>query len=63
PKLVSVAHGFTHFTLDLAVVARARPEGEGWWQPLDSIGDAGLPTLYRRAAEAVLAQRSDLFAA
>ena len=63
PNLVSVAHGFTHFTLDLAVVARARPEGEGWWQPLESIGDAGLPTLYRRAAEAVLAQRSDLFAA
>jgi len=62
PVLASVAHGFTHFTLDLAVVAWAAPEAEGWWQRLDSIGDAGLPTLYRRAVEAVLARRSDLFA-
>lgn len=61
--LATVAHGFTHFTLDLAVVARAAPQGEGWWQPLNSIGDAGLPSLYRRAVEAVLACRSDLFAA
>ncbi|MEO5641355.1 MAG: NUDIX domain-containing protein, partial [Sphingomicrobium sp.] len=63
PVLARVAHGFTHFTLDLAVVARAEPRGDGWWQPLETIGDAGLPTLYRRAVEAVLAQRSDLFAA
>jgi len=61
--LARVTHGFTHFTLDLAVVARAEPQGEGWWQPLETIGDAGLPTLYRRAVEAVLAQRSELFAA
>ena len=60
--LASVAHGFTHFTLDLAIVARADPVGEGWWQPIDIIGDAGLPTLYRRAVEAVLASRSNLFA-
>ena len=63
PVLASVAHGFTHFTLDLAIVARAMPDGDGWWQPLDRIGDAGLPTLYRRAIEAVLARRSMLFAA
>ena len=63
PILASVAHGFTHFTLDLALVARAVPQGEGWWQPLETIGDAGLPTLYRRAVQAVLARRSDLFAA
>jgi len=63
PVLATVAHGFTHFTLDLVVVARNEPEGGGWWQPLESIGDAGLPTLYRRAVEAVLARRSDLFAA
>ena len=63
PVLAGVAHGFTHFTLDLAVIARHVPAGEGWWQPLESIGDAGLPTLYRRAIEAVLALRSDLFAA
>jgi A/G-specific adenine glycosylase len=49
-------HGFTHFTLDLLVVPRAEPPpGEGWWQPLDALGSAGLPTLYRRATEAALA--------
>jgi A/G-specific adenine glycosylase len=53
----TVRHVFTHFSLDLAVVPRAEPEGEGWWQPLDRLGEAGLPTLYRRAAELVLGMR------
>ena len=49
-------HGFTHFTLDLLVVPRAEPPpGEGWWQELGALAEAGLPTLYRRAAEAALA--------
>jgi A/G-specific adenine glycosylase len=48
-------HGFTHFTLDLLLVPRSEPEGEGWWQPLRTIAQAGLPTLYRRAIEAALA--------
>jgi len=48
-------HGFTHFTLDLLLVPLADPVGEGWWQPLDGLAEAGLPTLYRRAAEAALA--------
>ncbi len=49
-------HGFTHFTLDLLVVPRAEPlPGEGWWQQLGALAEAGLPTLYRRAAEAALA--------
>ena len=53
----TVRHGFTHFTLDLHLVTRAEPPGgEGWWQPIDGIAEAGLPTLYRRAAEAGLAQ-------
>jgi len=47
-----VAHVFTHFTLDLAVVAgwasdRSAP---GEWWPIDRIGDAGLPTLFAKAA-------------
>jgi A/G-specific adenine glycosylase len=50
-----VRHVFTHFTLNLDVVARSQPHGEGWWQPLDRIAQAGLPTLYRRAVEAALA--------
>ena len=53
----TVRHVFTHFSLDLAIVPRAEPVGEGWWQPIASLPDAGLPTLYRRAAELVLAAR------
>ncbi|MEO5774367.1 MAG: A/G-specific adenine glycosylase [Sphingomicrobium sp.] len=55
PPLARVRHVFTHFALDLAVVAAAEPGGEGWWQPLDAIDQAGLPTLYRKAVDAVLA--------
>ena len=62
PAIARVRHVFTHFALDLAIVPANEPEGEGWWQPLSQLADAGLPTLYRRAAEAVLAQRSALAA-
>jgi A/G-specific adenine glycosylase len=55
--LGTVRHAFTHFSLDLCVVPRAGPEGDGWWQPLDRLDAAGLPTLYRRAAELVLTAR------
>ena len=55
--LGTVRHVFTHFSLDLAIAPRAEPEGEGWWQPLDRLEEAGLPTLYRRAADLVLAAR------
>jgi A/G-specific adenine glycosylase len=54
PALASVRHVFTHFELRLSVVEGANPVGEGWWQPIASISDAGLPTLYRRAVDAVL---------
>ena len=57
-----VTHIFTHLRLELAIVSATETEGEGWWQPLDRIDAAGLPTLYRRAAEAVLAARSALAA-
>lgn len=60
--IAEVRHLFTHFELRLAVVAAARPDGEGWWQPLETLSDAGLPTLYRRAVEAVAAQRKPLAA-
>ncbi|MEO8176397.1 MAG: A/G-specific adenine glycosylase [Sphingomicrobium sp.] len=55
PPLAQVRHVFTHFALELAVLADGEPGGDGWWQPLDQLDQAGLPTLYRRAAEAVLA--------
>ncbi|QGP79734.1 A/G-specific adenine glycosylase [Sphingobium sp. CAP-1] len=53
-----VAHVFTHFSLALTVhhahvVQDATPPGEGEWWPVAQIGDAGLPTLFARAAEAV----------
>jgi A/G-specific adenine glycosylase len=61
--LTTVSHGFTHFTLDLHIVSRASPaDGEGWWHPLDRIGEAGLPTLYARAVEAMLARKESLAA-
>ena len=53
--LARVRHVFTHFALELAVMANDEPGGDGWWQPLDQLDEAGLPTLYRRAAQAVLA--------
>ncbi len=62
PTIARIRHIFTHFSLDLDIVESAEtPEG-GWWQDLDSIGDAGLPTLYLRAVESVLATRGRLAA-
>ncbi len=54
-----VTHVFTHFSLDLMVhVARVEgdclPPGEGEWWPLDRLDEAGLPTLFRRAADAAM---------
>jgi A/G-specific adenine glycosylase len=51
----TVRHVFTHFSLDLEVVLRSKPMDEGWWQPIDRLAEAGLPTLYRKAADIVLA--------
>jgi A/G-specific adenine glycosylase len=53
--LASVRHVFTHFSLELAVEHRTEPVGDGWWHPIETLGEAGLPTLYRRAAEAAIA--------
>ena len=54
-----VAHVFTHFslTLDIAVTSWPRDAeglGEGEWWPLKSLDKAGLPTVFRKASEAVL---------
>ncbi len=57
-----VIHVFTHFRLELAVVAGDEPAGQGWWHPLDELNQVGLPTLYRRAVESVLANRANLAA-
>jgi len=61
-SLGSVRHVFSHFALDLHLVPRAEPEGEGWWQPLDRLDEAGLPTLYKKAASLMTAGRDRLAA-
>ena len=63
PALARIDWTFTHFALDLQIVARAEPPpGDGWWQPLDRLADAGLPSLYAMAARAVLNRKTDLAA-
>lgn len=55
-----VRHGFTHFDLELGVAAyagEAFPDGEGEWWPVDALDDAGLPTLFAKAARLVQAAR------
>ena len=57
-----VRHVFTHFSLDLSVQTRDEPVGEGWWHPIDALGEAGLPTLFKKAADAALDGRRSLAA-
>jgi A/G-specific adenine glycosylase len=58
-----VRHVFTHFALELDVVERAEPAGDGWWHPVERLAEAGLPTLYRKAAELALAPSESVRAA
>ncbi len=51
----AVRHGFTHFDLELEVVGLHAPIGEGEWWPLETLEDAGLPTLFMKAARLALA--------
>ncbi|MGJ8535909.1 MAG: A/G-specific adenine glycosylase [Parasphingopyxis sp.] len=58
----TVRHVFTHFALELDVVGghvltEECPEGE-WW-PIATIEEAGLPTLFAKAAALVGAQREN----
>ncbi len=47
-----VGHVFTHFALDLAIVAAPAPAEmpDGEWWPLADLASAGLPTLFAKAA-------------
>jgi A/G-specific adenine glycosylase len=62
PVLGRVRHVFTHFALELSIVREETPLKDGWWQPIGTLSNAGLPALYRRAAEAVLSSHVDLAA-
>jgi A/G-specific adenine glycosylase len=58
--LGSVEHSFTHFSLTLAVHAGVNavlPQGDGEWWPLGRLEQAGLPTLFAKAARLALAVR------
>ena len=59
----TVSHGFTHFTLELAVLTglsdRGELPGEGEWWPLSALDAAGLPTLFAKAAQRALATGRD----
>jgi len=58
-----VQHGFTHFALDLHLALYSGddwatlPGEEGEWWPLDRMDDAGLPTLFAKAARLALGQK------
>ncbi len=56
-----VRHSFTHFDLELGVAVHAEdrptPAGDGEWWALEAIDEAGLPTLFAKAAQLVLANR------
>lgn len=53
----SVAHGFTHFTLELALAVARRDahsaSADGEWWPVDELAGAGLPTVFAKAAAAI----------
>ncbi len=47
----TVRHGFTHFQLELRVVAaETRADVEGVWWPLDRLADQALPTVMKKVA-------------
>ena len=45
----TVRHGFTHFRLELAIVA-AHGTADGIWCPIDRFGEHALPTLMKKVA-------------
>jgi A/G-specific adenine glycosylase len=51
----TVSHSFTHFDLHLAIVRGSIPDNciKGQWWPLNALDAAGLPTLYRKAVDAM----------
>ncbi|EDL48522.1 A/G-specific adenine glycosylase [Erythrobacter sp. SD-21] len=57
-SLGMVRHTFSHFALELSVhrsAAPEQPQGAGEWWPLDRLEEAGLPTLFAKAARLALA--------
>ncbi len=70
PLNIAVRHVFTHFALELGISRLsidgpdaaeriAKVLGPGQWWPRGKLADAGLPTVFARVAQAVLAQEED----
>ena len=58
-RLGAVKHVFTHASLTLELVRiEGEPDGEGEWWPIERIVEAGLPTLFAKAARLVLAAKA-----
>ena len=57
----TVAHGFTHFDLQLALAmadaGAHQPAGAGEWWPVDALDSAGLPTVFAKAAMRMRSER------
>jgi len=54
---ITVSHGFTHFDIELSLavaMAQAHQAPGGLWWPIADLDRAGLPTLFAKAATAVL---------
>ncbi|MFY7746209.1 MAG: A/G-specific adenine glycosylase [Erythrobacter sp.] len=54
----AVRHGFTHASLTLevrSVETRDDPPGAGQWWPVGTVGEAGLATLFAKAAQVAMA--------
>src|SRR5260221_3209121 len=51
-----VRHGFTHFELEITILAGTvgRAEGDGVWVALDRLGEHALPTLMKKVVEHAL---------
>ncbi|MEX2248915.1 MAG: A/G-specific adenine glycosylase [Parvibaculum sp.] len=62
-----VTHSFTHFDLELVVLAAATrkkliPGGDGHWVPLDELHGEALPTVMRKVAMHAMPEAGPLFA-
>jgi A/G-specific adenine glycosylase len=61
----TVLHGFTHFELELTVLAGQVADGEGaegLWVPLDRLGEQALPTAMKRVVRHALRETAAPFA-
>jgi A/G-specific adenine glycosylase len=57
-----VRHVFTHFDLDLhlaVATVRTRPDIAGQWHPITDLPNIGLPSLFTKAVQHILANRRD----